>query len=301
MKTVQVLMSTYNGEQYIREQIDTILKQEGVDVRLFIRDDGSTDSTIKIIRQYEEEYQNIITVSTGSNLGFANSFMFLVDHCENYEFYAFADQDDIWEPNKLISAINKINIKEPALYASNLLVFNTAEKRKYLLYDEGQKNEILHNLNEHCYMFNPYGCTMVWNHALQEQLRLYEKPNNQTHDVWVNLVAHYTGKTYFDFNSYINYRVHGKNACGATPKSLIGKIKKYYKFYFIDGKQLNISSSCLTIDKLFPDKSNEYIHSFALYKTNIVNKFKAFYNIGKLDIGNSAKRKFRILILFNKF
>ena len=58
---------------------------------------------------------------------------------------------------------------------------------------------------------------------------------------------------------------------------------------------------CMTIDTLFPDKSNEYIHSFAIYKASIVNKFKAFYNIGKLDIGNSAKRKFRILILFNKF
>lgn len=298
---VNVLLSAYNGELYIEEQIDSILKQENVDIHLYVRDDGSSDSTILIIDKLVKQYKDKIELIKGENLGFANSFMYLVDICSEADYYAFADQDDIWKPNKLIVAIKNICVDFPMLYASNLNIFNMVENRNYMLYTETQKDEVLYNMEHYCYMFNPYGCTMVWNNALQSELKKYKKPKEQTHDVWVNIIAHYTGKMYFDFNSYINYRVHGKNACGVTPNSIIKKIKKYFHFYFIKNKSLHISCSCQIIDKLFKDKTNKYIHNFASYKKSFINRMKAFYYIGNLNISKSAKNKYRLLIIFGKF
>lgn len=71
-KSVQVVMSTYNGEKYLKEQIDSILSQEGVDVRLYIRDDGSSDRTTDILASYQE-HKNV-KIEKGNNLGFAKSF-----------------------------------------------------------------------------------------------------------------------------------------------------------------------------------------------------------------------------------
>ena len=298
---VNVLMSTYNGEKYLKEQIDSILKQKNVTVKLYIRDDGSKDSTLNILDRYKEQYPDNIIIFSGDNIGFANSFMYLVHKCEHNDFYAFADQDDIWEQNKLEVAIKMIDQKVPLLYASNLQVFDTVENRNYLMYSlESFKNEKA-RMEKYCYLCNPYGCTMVWNEALQEEILKREKPDKQTHDIWINLIAHYTGKMILDPNSYIHYRVHGNNACGATPKSIINKIRKYLKFYFIDNKSLNISLSCQSIERYFKNKSNKYIYYFSNYKKSIGLKVMALINIKKLKINKNSISKYRLLILFNKF
>lgn len=89
-KSVQVVMSTYNGEKYLKEQIDSILSQEGVDVRLYIRDDGSSDRTTDILASYQE-HKNV-KIEKGNNLGFAKSFLTALDECDEADYYAFSDQ-----------------------------------------------------------------------------------------------------------------------------------------------------------------------------------------------------------------
>ena len=74
MSNIAVLMSTYNGQKYIREQIDCILSQKDVDVQLFIRDDGSSDDTVSIVKEYTEKYPNVHFYQ-GENLGVGSSFM----------------------------------------------------------------------------------------------------------------------------------------------------------------------------------------------------------------------------------
>ena len=94
MNKVQVLLSTYNGEKYIKEQIESILNQEGVEVSLLIRDDGSSDRTIEIVKKISEQNNNIILFK-GQNMGPARSFMDLVKKSDEVDYYAFADQDDV--------------------------------------------------------------------------------------------------------------------------------------------------------------------------------------------------------------
>lgn len=300
-RKVNILMSTYNGEKYIDDQINSILKQEGVSIQLSIRDDGSSDGTIEKISKYKEEYPEMITVFYGDNIGFANSFMYLVKNCAKADFYAFADQDDVWEKDKILNAVDKIDKNEPLLYASNLKVYDTVEKREYMLFSESEINTIINKFNNYCYISNPYGCTMVWNENFQRELMKIDKPQGLTHDAWLNVVAHYKGKLIFDSNSYIHYRVHGGNACGVTPKSLINKMKKYYNFYFVKKKELGISLRCISINKYFPYAADDCIRSFAVYKKGIFHKIRAFYNLGRLDVGWKSVMKYRLLMLFNKF
>ena len=108
MHNIAVAMSTYNGELYIKEQINSILEQKNVKVELFVRDDGSKDKTLGILETYGEKWNNIHFIK-GENLGVGNSFMELLYSigCE-YEYYAFADQDDVWLPDKLNQGIAKI-------------------------------------------------------------------------------------------------------------------------------------------------------------------------------------------------
>ena len=106
-KVIQVLMSTYNGKDYLREQIDSILAQNckeqmGVSLKLFIRDDGSKDGTQKILDEYAEKYPDRISWYQGENIGVIKSFFELMEKSdEKAEYYAFSDQDDYWHKEKL--------------------------------------------------------------------------------------------------------------------------------------------------------------------------------------------------------
>ena len=100
---IAVLMSTYNGEEFLRDQIESILNQEKVNVTLYVRDDGSSDRTVEILSSYEE--QGKLKLICGKNCGVGNSFMHLLyTSDQDFDFYAFSDQDDIWLPDKLYSA-----------------------------------------------------------------------------------------------------------------------------------------------------------------------------------------------------
>lgn len=102
-----VLMSTYNGARFIREQLDSILDQTGeFELDLWVRDDGSTDGTKDILNDYES--RGLLRWYTGENLGPAQSFLDLVRRTLGYDWYAFADQDDFWMPEKLSWALETL-------------------------------------------------------------------------------------------------------------------------------------------------------------------------------------------------
>lgn len=123
MDKVTVLMSTYNGIDYLDKQMTSILNQDGVDVRLVVRDDGSSDGTQEKITQYEK-YSNVETYLE-TNIGWRNSFKRLLNELSgDSDYYAFADQDDVWESNKLYEAIKCLKNNNSVLYMSNMKVVN---------------------------------------------------------------------------------------------------------------------------------------------------------------------------------
>ena len=118
---ITVLMSTYNGEKYLREQIESILNQKNVRVQILVRDDGSTDHTHIILDEYQKNGK--LNWYTGMNLKSSKSFMNLVTKAPETEYYAFCDQDDVWNNDKLYRAVNKLksmgNMNIPRLYSCN--------------------------------------------------------------------------------------------------------------------------------------------------------------------------------------
>ena len=112
MKTVYVMLSSYNGEKYIAEQIDSILHQTGVSVTLAIRDDGSSDGTGEILRRYASENENV-KVAFGENVGYAKSFFELIKTSpEGFDYYALSDQDDVWTEDKLKSTCVWLSLRK---------------------------------------------------------------------------------------------------------------------------------------------------------------------------------------------
>ena len=121
MVSVNVLMSTYNGEKYLSQQIESIINQKGnFDLRLIIRDDGSTDSTPEILEKYAKKYPKIISYYLEGNKGYNFAFFELLRFSPQADFYAFSDQDDVWIENKLdfaIKALQSANNNIPLLYS----------------------------------------------------------------------------------------------------------------------------------------------------------------------------------------
>ncbi len=214
MKKVQVLLSAYNGEKYLEEQIRSILAQEHKQLTLLIRDDGSTDHTIDIIKRYADNYENV-AYYTGKNLGVQQSFFNLMKHADKTaDFYAFADQDDVWMPDKITRAIallEKESTDLPLLYASEtkLVDEHLAELpvkiRKYAVVPDFG-NAVVENICT--------GCTEVFNRSLLEMVIPVVPRYAIMHDWWLYLCASCFGKVIYDPDPYMLYRQHANNKIG---------------------------------------------------------------------------------------
>ena len=228
--TVAVVMSTYNGERFLREQLDSILRQEGVRVRLFVRDDGSRDGTAAILAEYAAAWPDAVLWDENDreNLGVRDSFLTLLrrayDACPETDFFAFADQDDVWAADKLAAAVALMRAQSPdrarpALYYSNK-TFVDADLR--LISEEhirfyGDFFDIL-------WQSLASGCTMVLDRPMVE-LSVRDMPEQfeSIHDAWCYRLAVMCGAALvFDPVSHILYRQHGDNVCGQKTSILIG-------------------------------------------------------------------------------
>ncbi len=227
---VAVLMSTYNGEKYLRDQINSILSQKGVDVLLIVRDDGSSDHTIDILNEYKESTPNFELIY-GKNCGSTHSFSTLLEYVyskyEDNVLYSFADQDDVWLEEKLYVASQKVDSKSnrPVLYCSNLTCVN-----KELKYLHNMRKDIIGPYPKFSTLVEPIatGCTMVFNsEAARLYLLKYDK-SVRMHDIFMSFVVAYFGEIYYDNKSYILYRQHGKNQIGSgigLKNKVRGKLK----------------------------------------------------------------------------
>lgn len=218
------MLSSYNGEKYIEDQINSILSQKEVDIELLVRDDGSSDSTCNIIKSINDSR---IFLYKGENIGATSSFFDLIAVAQEYDYYAFSDQDDIWDNDKILVAINKLkNLTMPAVYSSNTR-----------LVDENLN--ILHNtlfvpkteLGSACIKNYVTGCTAVFNQSLMNMLKQYKPQNAPYHDWWINLVVlALGGKSIYDPVPHISYRQHGNNVVGAS-NHVIKKWKRRLKVF----------------------------------------------------------------------
>ena len=240
MTKVNVLMSTYNGHQYIAEQIYSVLNQKGVEVKLYIRDDGSSDNTVQLAENYEQ-----VTVIKGHNIGVGASFMTLLLECPKADYYAFSDQDDIWDEDKLKSSVSLLESYKdvPALYVCNQ---RNVDKRLNFIENRFDNDFPQQTLLNVLFMNLYAGCTMVINDSLRKQLCDSKKCppltffNHRIHDAWIACVALSIGKLIYDKTPHMSFRRHGNNQTDAE---------------IVRGKKINIGVSI----KLFSSKIKRVI------------------------------------------
>lgn len=211
---VNILLSTFNGEPYLRQQLDSLLAQDYPHIRIQIRDDGSTDSTIEILRGYAKTYSNI-RFTCGPNLGAATSFFALLNEADpDCTHFAFCDQDDVWLPNKIsraVAAMETAGDLHPSLYFSRV-EYVDAQLRPLGISRKPRQLGFGNALVENC----APGCTMLMN-AQARQLLLARLPQRFfIHDSWCYLVISAFGHLIFDDIAPIRYRQHSTNVLGAA-------------------------------------------------------------------------------------
>ena len=272
---VTVLMSAYNGARYIKEQIQSILDQKDVTVSLVIRDDGSTDETPLILDQIAEQNANVSLVKSGDkNMGPGESFMSLLygSFEEGDSYYAFADQDDVWLDDKLISGISMIeDIDGPALYSSNQFLYQDGVNkgpRFDFIPDMTVAGHITRNL--------PSGCTYVFNNALAKEVcGSVHAPKDvlttRLHDSWLMLVALCIGKAVYDPTPHILYRIHDNNTVGVKKMGPVQDLRLKYKRLTDKRYSRYRSKTCKALLDSFPGisgRTRELLCEVAYYRND---------------------------------
>lgn len=300
--TVCVLMSTYNGEKYIREQIDSVLAQKGCRVQLFVRDDGSSDQTIEILQKYQEA--GMLIYYTGENMKPAKSFLDLLYNAPGAEYYAFCDQDDIWMPEKLIEAIGMLQ-KRKNISSNNILMYFSnlidVDANKILLKEKHLESHVYTDFQSvlvRCSWI--FGCTQVFSYELKELVKNSYHPKEQPmHDVWVGMICAMYGEIVYDDRAFIHYRQHAQNVVGAQ---LSFKAKLHSRWErLISGNEISIATNAKSLlkiatEKEISDDKIKILHLVANYKNNIYTKLRYIY---RTNIFKQPKKRalFEILLI----
>ncbi len=284
--TVAVLMSTYNGEKYIREQLDSILKQENVIVKLFIRDDGSTDGTVSILKEYAQMFP-VEIVLEGNNIRPGESFMYLVykyADVPGIDYYAFADQDDIWFPEKLSVAIEKIDKNDksiPTLYGSNQYIYSDGKNKGYR-HKVPQHVDLVSHMTKNTIA----GCTFVFNKSLAQLVTRAERPDTKIlryriHDAWMMLIAIVCGEVIYDEKSYMLYRIHDVNAVGVKEIPIyvrLGRLKRYFIMCDDANMRLKTARELLRLFPQMDEDKKRILKLYANYQKNWKSKLALAFN-----------------------
>ena len=286
---VLVLMATYNGENYLEEQIDSILSQEGVDVSLWISDDCSSDSTYEICQKYAMNNTNIRIRQNSSNKRVARNFMDMVYEAEasRFDYYAFSDQDDVWLPQKLSRAIEYIEESGPGprLYYSDVLDVDVDLKNgrreiaPFRRFASSLKLVLVLNW--------VLGCTMVFNSDFLlavQQYRPLAFPRN--HDGWFHLVGLACEWVIPDYDSALIYRrITGSNVVGESSlgKFSFSRIVNGYKMTFVNRTRDHTESAKCILEgysDLMPCRDLEIIANFVSKGASFIGRVGMAFDRG---------------------
>lgn len=238
-ENIAILLCTYNGGKYIREQLNSILNQSYQDFQIFIHDDYSSDNTINIINEYKSLYGNKILLCEDDkhHRGAAESFMWLLNHVEA-EYYMFCDQDDVWLQDKILKSYKKM-ISVEQLNPNKAILIHTdlkiVDEKLNILQPSmwkyaGFKVDISKKIDFLIFGNVVTGCTIIINKKAKGISLPFRQEFNVLHDFWIAINVAKYGIIENIKESTILYRQHDKNECGMGKKQDKLKID-YVQFY----------------------------------------------------------------------
>ncbi|GEK66118.1 alpha-L-Rha alpha-1,3-L-rhamnosyltransferase [Leuconostoc mesenteroides subsp. sake] len=300
---VITIMKTYNGSKYIVAQIDSIMAQNEINNYLYISDDGSTDGTIDKIFELKKKYKNIFLVHNhqgeGPAQGFLNLVKYIIDTVEIADYYiAYSDQDDIWYPNKLSTAVQTLKDKKADLFLSTYDVFRDGKKKiRNMGYD------IPITVDRILAYWAPSGNVFVFTKRLAQTIAQTSPSKMRMHDFWTLLVATSVG---FDIvaidRPLLMYRLHENNTVGLEKIGF-----SYFKKLYLSAREDGNIRSHQAVDilneknlKLENDETRALLEKFANYRDSFQNRIA----LSKLQISGMNKLQkilFKISVITGVF
>ena len=286
METIDILLPVYNGENYLKEQIESILLQSYKNLRLLIRDDNSTDNSVSIINEYSNKDARVLVIKDNfGNLGLVKNIEKLLENSTS-EYIMFTDQDDVWFQNKMEKMYELIVNKDkdiPILLHSNCYV--TDEKLN--IKKEFLKNSVEeYTIRDMFFKFFVQGSSTMINRKLKEHALPFVD-NIYVHDRYLHILSEIYGERYFLNEPLMYYRQHSKNLIGSN--TIIKKIFRNIvnlpkKFYLEKDKKL--------IETIIKEKNieKEIFKNYLIVTDSRVSKLKR-YKILKNNFNLRLKEK----------
>lgn len=255
---VAVLMCTYQANHYLYEQLASINDQSHSELSLWISKDSDDETTSEILGEFEKTQDKLrsLRIMSGPQKGFSANFLSLLNRDEIHaDYYAFCDQDDIWDPGKIETAVKKLcsfNADRPAVYCSRtILVDNNGKAIGFSpLFSRPPsfKNALVQSLAG--------GNTMVVNRAARELLRKAGNLDVVCHDWWVYLIVTGAGgQVFYDPVPTVRYRQHGGNLIGANDswRSSLVRLQSVFANRFLDWQDINLKALMQNKELLTPE------------------------------------------------
>jgi glycosyltransferase involved in cell wall biosynthesis len=300
---VTVLLSTYNGSRFLQQQLDSLYQQTYPNIRILVRDDGSTDATRALLAG--EQAKGRIDILEGhNNLGPALSFFELLKSAvgTETEYVAFCDQDDVWHPEKIARAIQKLSgvaNDRPAMYCSRVELVD--ENLKHIGYTDlprkiGFGNALLESVAA--------GCSIVLNREAMILVGRNLPSKVVIHDWWCYLVVSCFGEVIVDAEATLKYRQHGSNAIGVAD-GFTRWARKYRRFFGDGAGHLWMSEQAASLLEIFKDRvpatNRKVLNDFVAAKSSLFRRMQ-------LALSNEIWRQkwsdnllLRLLILMNRY
>lgn len=262
-----ICMATYNGETYLRDQLESLINQENVDIEILVGDDGSTDKTLDVLREYADSGK-IAGFHQFDRVGINKNFLNLLKFCKDYDFVAFSDQDDIWESNKLYALSKLLGSEKPELAFCQRSIF-VSGKRSYtpkILNESkiGFQNALVENVVP--------GNTMLLNRKAVEIILASNVSTAKYYDSYIYLLISGLGEVKYLPASLLKYRIHDSNAVGIRRFGITG-YKNAVRSYVLNAQLLNSRY----LESLDPDKAKlleEFLMGF-----QEKNKLRSIYRL----------------------
>ena len=322
MEKIDILLATYNGEKYIKEQLESILNQTYGNFNLLISDDKSTDNTVGILKEYEKKDNRIKVFTQKSNSGYIKNFEFLLKQVTS-DYYMLSDQDDVWYKDKVSKSYDKL-IKEnlDLVFCDLEIVDKDLKTINNSMFRFLKINKRIRQYNDFrlIYLDNCVtGCTIISRRKFLDLiLPLPSTTKYLVHDYWIALVISMHGKFSYIEEPLIKYRQHGNNEIGTNKLST-----KFSKFSDVRDLFVNVKierfAAFIDNDRVFDDKLKalniealEYFKSIKdkqninfkglktfhnIYKYQTLNKYVLFFVIMNIPILAKFSFSIRYIIL----
>ena len=294
-----ILMSTFNGAKYLDKQFDSIFHQSvDAQITVYIRDDGSIDNTIDIIKKWTLNLD--IVWYKGENIGPAKSFWELFTSKEiNADYYAFCDQDDIWDSNKLQLGINALKkLEGEALWCSNYRIIDQEDR---VINDRANKNFLNFSIISQFVCGTTQGCAMLLNNKLRTYILKKGIKTMPMHDFVIMTYAIAKGKIIYEDTPTFGYRVHSDNVIAKEGKNYFKHLQDSLRRWFsVEHKnELSTYAEIFMRDNIefLDEPTYGYLNNLVESKEHLLCRFRMLFDKRTKATNKKAVRSFKIRVM----